>query len=48
MNGVTVTPDAPARVGPPADDRFTAKLKDLRSNAAFGINVDDVLTAESK
>ena len=47
MNTVSVSPDVIPRVVP-VDDRFASQLKDLKANAAFGISVDDVLTAESK
>ena len=30
------------------DDRFIKELADMKQNAAFGVNVDDVLTAQSK
>jgi hypothetical protein len=38
---------APALIAP-SDDKYAAQLKEMQSTAAFGLNIDDVITAKAK
>lgn len=48
MSGAAGQTTAPTLVAPPTQDKWQAAMKDMQNTAAFGVNIDKMITAKSK